>query len=39
LPVDPVLGAMLALPLVVGAAWIGLKRTKRRLHRDADPAD
>ena len=36
LPIDPTLGIAIALPLVVGAAWYGLKRTKRRLLRKAD---
>ena len=35
-PIDPTLGISIALPLVVGAAWFGLKRTKRRLMKGAD---
>jgi len=33
-PLDPTLGIGIAVPLVVGAAWFGLTRTKRRLHRE-----
>jgi uncharacterized membrane-anchored protein len=33
-PVNPTLGIGIAVPLVVGAAWFGLTRTKRRLHRE-----
>jgi len=36
---DPSIGMALALPLVVGAAWLGLTRTRRRLHRDEGGAD
>ncbi|NBC12556.1 MAG: DUF3422 family protein [Gammaproteobacteria bacterium] len=35
-PIDPTLGVAVALPLVLGSAWLGLKRTKRRLHRDVE---
>ena len=35
-PIDPTLGISIALPLVVGAAWFGLKRTKRRLMKGVD---
>jgi uncharacterized membrane-anchored protein len=33
---DANLGIGIAVPLVVGAAWLGLRHTKRRLHRDAE---
>lgn len=36
LPIDTNLGVALAVPLVLGAVWYGLKRTKRRLLRDTD---
>jgi uncharacterized membrane-anchored protein len=32
------LGIGIAVPIVVGAAWLGLRHTKRRLHRDAERA-
>jgi uncharacterized membrane-anchored protein len=35
-PISPTLGIAIALPLVVGAAWFGLKRTKRRLMQEKD---
>jgi uncharacterized membrane-anchored protein len=35
-PIDPTLGVSIALPLVLGAAWFGLKRTKRRLMKGVD---
>ncbi len=38
-PVDPALGVAVALPIVVGAAWLGLKRTKRRLQQGSDAPD
>lgn len=38
-PLDPTIGMAVALPLVVGAAWLGLRRTRRRLHRDEVGAD
>ncbi|MGB5830744.1 MAG: DUF3422 domain-containing protein [Thiohalocapsa sp.] len=38
-PIDPTLGVAIALPLVVGAAWFGLTRTKRRLLRETEPVD
>ena len=31
LPIDATLGMAIALPFVVGVAWIGLKRTKKRV--------
>ena len=37
-PIDPSLGNALAVPLVLGAAWFGLQRAKRRLLRDTDHA-
>ncbi len=33
---DVTLGVGIAVPLVVGAAWLGLRHTKRRLHRDVE---
>ena len=33
---DSTLGIGIAVPLVVGAAWLGLRHTKRRLHRDVE---
>lgn len=32
---DPALGTAVALPLVLGAVWFGLKRTRKRLHQGA----
>ncbi|MGB5735724.1 MAG: DUF3422 domain-containing protein [Thiohalocapsa sp.] len=33
-PIDATLGVAIALPLVVGAAWFGLKHTKRKLMKE-----
>lgn len=33
-PLDPTLGIGIAVPLIVGGAWLGLRRMKRRLRRD-----
>ncbi|MGD8206869.1 MAG: DUF3422 domain-containing protein [Thiohalocapsa sp.] len=38
LSLDTNLGIALALPLVAGGVWLGLKRAKRRLLRDSDKA-
>ncbi|WP_462320807.1 DUF3422 family protein [Halochromatium sp.] len=35
-PLNATLGIGIAVPIVVGAAWLGLSRAKRRLRRDAD---
>ncbi len=35
LPIDPALAMALAVPVVVGATWLGLKRMKKRLHEKA----
>jgi uncharacterized membrane-anchored protein len=35
-PVDPTVGTAAALPLVLAAVWLGLKRSKKYLHRDVD---
>jgi uncharacterized membrane-anchored protein len=37
-PLDPSLAIGIAVPLVVGAAWFALNRTRRRLRRDAGDA-
>lgn len=34
LPVDPGVGLAAAVPVVAGLAWLALKQTKRRLHRE-----
>lgn len=36
LPLDPTIGIALALPLVLGLAWFGLKRIKKRVLRDTE---
>jgi uncharacterized membrane-anchored protein len=35
-PLESNLAIGIAVPLVVGTAWLGLRRAKRRLHRDND---
>ncbi|NEX16016.1 MAG: DUF3422 domain-containing protein [Halochromatium sp.] len=35
-PLNATLAIGIAVPLVVGTAWLGLRRAKRRLHQDAD---
>ncbi|MCF8003510.1 MAG: DUF3422 domain-containing protein [Chromatiaceae bacterium] len=37
-PFNATLGIGIAVPLVVGTAWLGLRRAKRRLHQDAERA-
>ncbi len=35
-PLNATLGIGIAVPIVIGAAWLGLSRAKRRLRRDLD---
>ncbi len=35
-PIDPGIGTAVALPLVLAAVWLGLRRIKRRLQHDAE---
>lgn len=36
LPIDPGVGLAVAVPVVVGLAWLGLRQMKRRLHHDKE---